>query len=71
MWEPQPLTTLRASKACRGENFKLPALLTVTEKNLDILSNNLHDFSIRFIFKRVGGCGDMSVSNSDEFSKNC
>jgi hypothetical protein len=23
MWEPQPLTTLRASKACRGENFTL------------------------------------------------
>jgi hypothetical protein len=21
MWEPQPLTTIRASKACRGENF--------------------------------------------------
>jgi hypothetical protein len=21
MWEPQPLITLRASKACRGENF--------------------------------------------------
>jgi hypothetical protein len=21
MWEPQPLTTLRTSKACRGENF--------------------------------------------------
>jgi hypothetical protein len=21
MWEPQPLTNLRASKACRGENF--------------------------------------------------
>jgi hypothetical protein len=21
MWEPQPITTLRASKACRGENF--------------------------------------------------
>jgi hypothetical protein len=21
MWEPQPLTTLRAFKACRGENF--------------------------------------------------
>jgi hypothetical protein len=21
MWDPQPLTTLRASKACRGENF--------------------------------------------------
>jgi hypothetical protein len=21
MWEPQPLTTLTASKACRGENF--------------------------------------------------
>jgi hypothetical protein len=28
MWEPQPLTTLRASKACRGENFTffLPVL---------------------------------------------
>jgi hypothetical protein len=24
MWELQPLTTLRASKACRGENFTLP-----------------------------------------------
>jgi hypothetical protein len=24
MWEPQPLTTLRASKACRRENFTLP-----------------------------------------------
>jgi hypothetical protein len=24
MWEPQPLTTLRPSKACRGENFTLP-----------------------------------------------
>jgi hypothetical protein len=24
MWEPQPLTALRASKACRGENFTLP-----------------------------------------------
>jgi hypothetical protein len=23
MWEAQPLTTLRASKACRGENFTL------------------------------------------------
>jgi hypothetical protein len=22
MWEPQPLTSLRASKACRGENLK-------------------------------------------------
>jgi hypothetical protein len=21
MWDPQPFTTLRASKACRGENF--------------------------------------------------
>jgi hypothetical protein len=21
MWDPQPLTTLRASKDCRGENF--------------------------------------------------
>jgi hypothetical protein len=29
MWEPQPLTTLRASKACRGENFTFFTLLTV------------------------------------------
>jgi hypothetical protein len=27
MWEPQLLTTLRASKACRGENFTLPFYL--------------------------------------------
>jgi hypothetical protein len=27
MWEPQPLTTLRASKACRGENFTFFTLL--------------------------------------------
>jgi hypothetical protein len=26
MWEPQPLTTLRASKACRGENFTFKKL---------------------------------------------
>jgi hypothetical protein len=28
MCEPQPLTTLRASKACRGENFTLPYIAT-------------------------------------------
>jgi hypothetical protein len=27
MWEPQPLTTLRASKACRGENFTFTFLI--------------------------------------------
>jgi hypothetical protein len=27
MWEPQPLTTLRAPKACRGENFTFFTLL--------------------------------------------
>jgi hypothetical protein len=26
MWEPQPLTTLRASMACRGENFTFTLL---------------------------------------------
>jgi hypothetical protein len=32
MWEPQPLATLRASKACRGENFTftLPYLYNLT-----------------------------------------
>jgi hypothetical protein len=29
MWEPQPLTTLRASKACRGENFTFFFYLTL------------------------------------------
>jgi hypothetical protein len=29
MWEPQPLTTLRASKACRGENFTLPLMFVL------------------------------------------
>jgi hypothetical protein len=31
MWEPQPLTTLRASKACRGENFILQITITNTK----------------------------------------
>jgi hypothetical protein len=31
MWEPQPLTTLRASKACRGENFTFLPYLEETE----------------------------------------
>jgi hypothetical protein len=30
MWEPQPLTALKASKACRGENFNL-TLMTETK----------------------------------------
>jgi hypothetical protein len=29
MWEPQPLTTLRASKSCRGENFTFTFLLVL------------------------------------------
>jgi hypothetical protein len=29
MWEPQLLTTLRASKACRGENFTLLYLMLI------------------------------------------
>jgi hypothetical protein len=34
MWEPQPLTTLRASKACRGENFTFyHTVKTVTGMN--------------------------------------
>jgi hypothetical protein len=36
MWEPQPLTTLRASKACRGENF------TFTKEHHAVKSNNSH-----------------------------
>jgi hypothetical protein len=30
MWEPQPLTTLRASKACRGENFTFFTYRSIT-----------------------------------------
>jgi hypothetical protein len=29
MWEPQPLTTLRASKACRGENFTFTFIIII------------------------------------------
>jgi hypothetical protein len=36
MWEPQPLTTLRASKACRGENFTFYLYLV----NVNILAPN-------------------------------
>jgi hypothetical protein len=35
MWEPQPLTTLRASKACRRENFTLP--FKQKKKNMKML----------------------------------
>jgi hypothetical protein len=37
MWEPQPLTTLRASEACRGENF------TFTLRAFNIGTLNLLD----------------------------
>jgi hypothetical protein len=29
MWEPQPLTTLRASKACRGENLIIIIIIII------------------------------------------
>jgi hypothetical protein len=38
MWEPQPLTTLRASKACRGENF------TFTFTFIHILILHIHTY---------------------------
>jgi hypothetical protein len=40
MWEPQPLTTLRASKACRGENFTF-YLQVVTTNNYYIIADFL------------------------------
>jgi hypothetical protein len=47
MWEPQPLTTLRASKACRGENFTL--LGEMNPKNIFRLLNNV-DLKNTYIF---------------------
>jgi hypothetical protein len=38
MWEPQHLTTLRASKACRGENFTFTLL---TEKKEEVKEEDL------------------------------
>jgi hypothetical protein len=45
MWEPQPLTTLRASKACRGENLNLlDVCITITvdynSSHIELLLDN-------------------------------
>jgi hypothetical protein len=40
MWDPQPLTTLRASKACRGENFTF-TLFEVFMRTLQVVSEEL------------------------------
>jgi hypothetical protein len=46
MWEPQPLTTLRASKACRGENFLTFCRLCLLPGN--ICTNILHTSHIEY-----------------------
>jgi hypothetical protein len=42
MWEPEPLTTLKAPKACRGENFTFNFSLKPLH-HLQILVIYLHD----------------------------
>jgi hypothetical protein len=44
MWEPQPLTSLRASQACRGENFTFYLYkyihTTPNNKAKDVINSN-------------------------------
>jgi hypothetical protein len=42
MWEPQPLTTLRDSKACRGENFTFYLLLLETQVSRSVFTKIIH-----------------------------
>jgi hypothetical protein len=69
MWEPQPLTTLRASKACRGENFTLTlyyGFLPVTCFRLYFYQTVRHHFSEDTIFRGV-----ILVDNQLEVSLIC
>jgi hypothetical protein len=57
MWEPQPLTNLRASKACRGENFTFtfralvsPSLAKKKMTRMDQIIT-VSAFNLRFWFK--------------------
>jgi hypothetical protein len=65
MWEPQPLTTLRASKACRRESFTLPLpyhicriSLSVTEgtHHLRFAEENIYTFLKNAVFWDVAPC---------------
>jgi hypothetical protein len=43
MWEPQLLTTLRASKACRGENFTFISIYGIYIANINNTSLHIAD----------------------------
>jgi hypothetical protein len=54
MWELQPLTTLRASKACRGENF--------TELNLKYYLTTMKSWTITLLKRKEIHCTTAEVT---------
>jgi hypothetical protein len=42
MWEPQPLTILRAFKACRGENFTLPLYKEINDNRQEMEQDEVY-----------------------------
>jgi hypothetical protein len=77
MWEPQPLTTLKASKACRGENFtfiyseywlSLTVEMLVQVSFIDVLKyqiNSDEDANTRMHLREV----DLSRAHRPKFSR--
>jgi hypothetical protein len=57
MWEPQPLTTLRASKACRGENFTLTASYV---ENISVIDTK---FAVSQLYTDVNVKGKLGTSS--------
>jgi hypothetical protein len=65
MWEPQPLTTLRASKTCRGENFTFWRLKITVSLYLEPYLETLRAFKIGGI-GLFASCFNCSYRSSDE-----
>jgi hypothetical protein len=52
MWEPQPLTTPRASKACRGKNFTFTFTFyyyPIIQRYIAWVTESLFSSSFRFL----------------------
>jgi hypothetical protein len=67
MWKPQPLTTLRASKACRGENFTFTFTFTFTfmkTMSLIMFFNNSIQYQIYRILICIFHVLFVEISNS-------
>jgi hypothetical protein len=64
MWEPQPLTTLRASKACRGENFTFLCSSPRHAVFVNILPSRANVFKLLW-YKYYAASPDSAVAQSE------